>query len=116
MGTGWLTTATHYNTDNIFKYGAADWDKLSTGVKNPMTNNGTICSFEYNGEITGCSNFLFFDYTGIDLNPVILLNQDTWLSDGEMKFGSAVPIPTAIWLLGSGLIGMFGVRRKLGKS
>lgn len=34
-------------------------------------------------------------------------------TDGSVN---VVPIPGAIWLLGSGLIGMVGIRRKLGKS
>ena len=33
--------------------------------------------------------------------------------NGEIT-GSAVPIPAALWLLGSGLLGLLGIRRRLG--
>ncbi len=36
--------------------------------------------------------------------------------EGTLTHLSAVPIPAAIWLLGSGLIGLVGFRRKLGKA
>ncbi len=48
---------------------------------------------------------------------------DDWV-DGAPQFGrydsvsvwvDAVPIPGAVWLLGSGLLGIFGIRRKLNK-
>jgi hypothetical protein len=40
-----------------------------------------------------------------------------WSPQGEGSVStSAVPIPAAVWLLGSGLIGLFGIRRKLKNS
>jgi hypothetical protein len=33
--------------------------------------------------------------------------------DGNV--GSPVPVPAAVWLLGSGLVGLLGIRRKIGK-
>ncbi|MCD6376963.1 MAG: VPLPA-CTERM sorting domain-containing protein [Caldisericaceae bacterium] len=49
----------------------------------------------------------FMTQTGGSLDPIVSFKT------GEI---SVVPIPGALWLLGSGLIGMVGVRRKLGKS
>jgi hypothetical protein len=45
----------------------------------------------------------------------------TWESDGDLVFAgapSAVPVPAAVWLLGSGLVGLVGVarRRESGKA
>lgn len=54
--------------------------------------------------------------------PLTLTSFDPYDYDVDAYGGSvnaslnAVPIPGALWLLGSGLIGMVGVRRKVGKS
>ena len=42
---------------------------------------------------------------------VFILNQLTLGKDGTL-FASAVPLPAAVWLLGSGLLGLFGVGRR----
>lgn len=48
----------------------------------------------------------FNDYTdGVYIDQVVI---DTWCTDDP----SPVPIPGAVWLLGSGLIGLVGLRRK----
>ncbi len=45
--------------------------------------------------------------------PVQLLTDiDTFQGETELVHNSAVPIPGAVWLLGSGLVGMVAVRRK----
>ncbi len=40
---------------------------------------------------------------------------DRALSEGEIWELHTVPIPGAVWLLGSGLLGLVGIRRKLKK-
>lgn len=40
---------------------------------------------------------------------------DRALSEGEIGVLHTVPIPGAVWLLGSGLVGLVGIRRKLKK-
>ncbi len=63
------------------------------------------------------------DFYGIRSNIGIVSLQFTYTGgsgDGvyfdELYYGvSAVPIPTAVWLLGSGLIGLVGFRRKFKK-
>ena len=112
---GWSSTLSYSETDGTLTYGNADWDFLmDTDNKNPMLN-GTVCSFDYSGTIRDYSDLLFFDYTGKDTYPVQLLNQETWLSEGEMR--CCVPIPGAVLLLGSGLLGLIGIgSRRMRKS
>jgi len=45
---------------------------------------------------------LFIDYTGGDGNDIVLTT----------IMPSAVPVPAAVWLFGSGLIGLVGVARR----
>lgn len=50
-------------------------------------------------------------------DPVIidLPNGVTLTSLSNSKYAAPVPIPAAIWLFGTGLLGLFGVRRKIRK-
>jgi len=34
-------------------------------------------------------------------------------ADGSTQVSAPVPVPAAIWLLGSGLIGLVGIRRRM---
>lgn len=57
---------------------------------------------------------------GYDFNEGTLDNQNRWLvyngARYEMFTSQPVPIPGAVYLLGSGLVGLVGIRRKLKKS
>ena len=55
----------------------------------------------------------FIIYLGddfIDVNPS--LNRPYWALDNIVLTENPVPVPGAIWLLGSGLIGIVGIRKK----
>jgi hypothetical protein len=94
----------------------------------PLDNFGTgfdgqflVGSVTFNAKSSLGTTYL----TTSDTNPSIAgdfytqnftsLDSSVLFKTGEIEI-SEVPIPGALWLLGSGLIGMVGIRRKLGKS
>ena len=67
----------------------------------------------------GGQTMSFFSYDEVDpaVNPSVkssLVNGE-WRVDttsGTVSYVSAVPIPAAVWLLGSGLVGLIGISRR----
>ena len=87
---------------------AGNWvnvlDNSFAGVFNPIIFSGTITNFQprwfaivLEAQV-GDFGQVFFD--DIDVTGVC---------------AGAVPVPPAVWLFGSGLVGLFGLRRKFGK-
>ena len=73
-------------------------------------NTGDWEFFDVTIELTAGLNLSAFDVYGYgsgDGTPDV-----TFFDDATIE---VVPIPAAVWLLGSGLIGMFGLRRKFKK-
>jgi hypothetical protein len=89
----------------------ANFDYLVDSLPNPL-QDGDLFSITFDGNILGFSDILFFDSTGINTFDMKITNEDNWLTDGSVNF-APVPIPPAILLLGGGLLGMLGIRRKI---
>ena len=63
--------------------------------------------------------YTYYNYTGVAAGALTMIDFGFRYNPGWFDFDDVsmnpVPIPGAIWLLGSGLIGLIGVRRKLKK-
>lgn len=67
---------------------------------------------EYEPNVVGAWDYFFHDgYQSIDLKEIY--NFAWAVRPGDI---SSVPIPSAVWLLGSGLVGLVGFRRKFKKA
>jgi len=73
---------------------AADWYIVDDWTYVDMTSLGDIIGFE-------------IDFTGSQVDDV-----PAYLAMDNLN---AVPVPAAVWLLGSGLVGLIGIRRKRSK-
>ena len=78
----------------------------------------TLATLFFSGDNPGTSPLSFINYGqgGNDIKGVENIPYDSpILNDGSITVrggGAPVPIPAALWLLGSGLIGLIGLRRK----
>jgi len=116
ISTGWIADNPQVvdSPDNIFKYGAGDMDYSFMASPNPLLN-GTLFSFDYTGTILGFRLVQFADITAGNLyaednsGAIKLLSFD---ANGAAFGTSQVPVPGAVWLLGSGLFGLVAIRRR----
>lgn len=79
----------------------------------------TVATVNMNGSATvNASNSLTFDPDNFlkILTPGVTANAGTFLVDNTLPAFSAVPVPAAVWLFGSGLIGLIGLARKNNKN
>lgn len=96
------------STDDVYTTdGSMAWISLGyldTTSKPMAWATGSACPY---------MEFDFSDYGGItgDVNYVMFAGYGHWI-DAVGAPVSAVPIPAGAWLLGSGLLGLVGVRRK----
>lgn len=74
-----------------------------------MTFEGTLSFYPIVLETSGLSVYQAFCINGTITNS---LGTATTVSG---SFARATPIPGAIWLLGSGMVGLIGLRRKMGR-
>lgn len=104
---GWSIDANRVES-NEYYFACSNQDAWSNlGIKNPMLN-GVIATFEYEGTFNSTTKFQFGNFDGIEITGISLMFED----GNNIKF-TGVPIPGAIFLFASGLLGLFGMRRKI---
>lgn len=80
------------STNETFSYGSYSGNEISVNLAKGLVNDGNLSI-----QITVTGGSVEIQY------PSLILST------------SAIPIPSAVWLLGSGLIGIVGIRRKFKK-
>ena len=91
-------------------YFDASWNKLNNGVVLTLTSMNT----NFGIDLMNPGN-RFFDYQGSlgEIIPMDTFNvTETWVNGDQIVTFSQIPIPGAVWLLGSGLVGLVGIRRR----
>jgi hypothetical protein len=103
-----------YSERAVFYYDTATYDD------DDLLNNFEIILHQ-NGDVQWNFNYANYDYYDYDLFSGLYFGNTGTLSElyrdeiPALESWSSVPIPGAIWLLGSGLIGIAGARRKFKK-
>jgi hypothetical protein len=121
-----LTLATTSSPDVVFTWpgdtvGASFVDSDTINLSLGHFGSGSfgptfnIANLLFTGSGVGISPITISTSNWVDESFSLLSSQPTGVVGGNVTV-NVVPIPGAIWLLGSGLIGMVGIRRKLGKS
>lgn len=126
-----LVSTTVNNATLTYDFDLADSNLNYVQITLANRDNGTIVEFNdvyLNGEFlgsfsgTGWNDWMVkgfdgsdgFTLTGtLDLSGTFSNSQEK--SKLEIKAGNTVPIPGAAWLLGSGLIGLLGFRKRMNK-
>ena len=92
--------------DTYFK----DWNKLEDGLVLTLSSNNTFFGID----VTDTRNS-FYDYEGTDGEVIPfppLQIAEEWIEGNQTITISAVPIPSTLLLLGTGLMGLMGLRRR----
>ncbi|MEN6620481.1 MAG: VPLPA-CTERM sorting domain-containing protein [Smithella sp.] len=105
----WWGSVDAYNTITFLK------DGNETGES--FTGTQVVGSNAANGSQTDPNSNLYVNFVDLkDFNGVRLTSSQYAFEADNLSAGrSPVPIPAAAWLLGSGFIGLVGIRRKLNK-
>ena len=103
-GSGW-TDVLAFTNFHKYNLTTKSWDKISAGYITVEDVSGTI---NYDDYLYTQSGTITFTYAATAGNYLHLGAGVT----AKAAAASAVPIPGAVWLLGSGLLGMIAIRRK----
>jgi hypothetical protein len=83
---------------------ASDDDRFGAGAKPSLTfSSGSLTDFDFLKDPGFSSNFMFFD----NLDSSTLFGE--WQTNANL---TVVPLPAALWLFGSGLLGLVGIVRR----
>lgn len=99
------------------QFGASDFSAVMGLPLTPLSN-GPLLHFDYVGDIDPLNPYSLVKFTttnAVDLyqtGDIVLKSFDDTVAIFGAPTTSAVPIPGAVWLLGSGLAGMVAMRRK----
>ncbi len=104
------------NADHVRGISAYDtyfepsWNKLNDGIVLTLTSINTTFGIDL-----GNAHNRFFNYEG-DFGEIIPMDNfnvtERWTDGNQAVIFSQVPIPPAVLLLGSGLLGLLGIRRR----
>lgn len=72
-----------------------------------IPTDGTLATFDLRGDVPGLYNL---DFTRFSISRKGVTSPDAFATSGSIN---VVPIPSALLLLGGGLLGLIGIRRKV---
>jgi hypothetical protein len=78
------------------------------GLAHSDVTDGVMCGFIFPGDV--------FDGSSCDFTHVNRQLHADDISGIQAIYGAPVPVPAAVWLFGSGLVGLIGVGRRRGKA
>jgi hypothetical protein len=90
-------------------------DTSSLAFHDNTIGTNAVFGFDTEGGVSSLVDFYFLEMTQFSGNdaPALL---GTWelLTDGTLQFNGAapIPVPAAVWLMGSALVGLAGVKRR----